>query len=74
MILLYIREILDIILMRLDSAHRDKVKKKFEEMINNNNNKKTEVLNDSKESNEIKENEENNIKENMNIDDKDIIN
>ena len=74
MILLYIREILDIILMRLDSAHREKVKKKFEEMINNNNNKKTEVLNDSKESNEIKENEENNIKENMNIDDKDIIN
>ena len=74
MILLYIREILDIILMRLDSAHREKVKKKFEEMIKSNNNKKTEVLNDSKESNEIKENEENNINENMNIDDKDIIN
>ena len=76
MILLYIREILDVILMGIDSAHKEKVKKNYEEMINKskNKNKKKIMLNESKELNDIEENDDNNNKENNITKDKEIIN
>ena len=76
LILTYIREILDLILIKYDLGHKEKVKQKFEEMrtikainINENNNniddKETE---DNKENGDIKENENNNFEnENENV-------
>ena len=76
MILSYIREILDIILMGIDSAYKEKVKKNYEEMINKskNKNKKKIMLNESKELNDTEENDDNNNKENNITKDKEIIN
>ena len=77
MILSYIREILDIILMGIDSIYKEKIKKNYEDLINKSKikNKKKDILNESKESNNIEDNEDyyNNKENNIN-NDKDIIN
>ena len=65
LILKYIREILDIILIRIDSGYQEKLKKRFEEMRSknkDNNQKNKKKNNPPKKDNE--ENEINNIKAN----------
>ena len=70
LILSYIRQILDIILIRIDKGNQEKVKQKFEELRNNYKNKKKNLIKNNppkKSNNNIETNKIEDLVDNENI-------